>query len=198
MHRNAVITLALTVLVAAAVIGCGQGGQETSPQEQSNTSEPKAVPPPEEDGTRVVLIKNQSVVLPAIGEGTPDHCFVEYLGLASGEQAGAETASALQTPGKASFLLRHQREAFDDTPLELDQLDGAVSETVERVWNRPMVKRGQVIGYTRYDAYGQPVPVEQPKIETLRITVEFKVLDAQESEATILLLPSSSLVSRTE
>lgn len=136
-------------------------------------------------GLKLKLGKGSQVQIKGLSKSGTDCCWLEY--------AGASTQLE-----SATIVLHHKREGFDDHALEVQRLAGKVDQVLGGTWRRRLLKKGQVLSVTKYDAYGKPVETTREPIETVLITVRFRVIDFSNSQATVLVLPDSKIVSTKE
>jgi hypothetical protein len=94
------------------------------------------------------------------------------------------------------FVLRHKREEEDFDPRwrVIAKESGRVGGVLGGNWRFQIRRRGDVVSTTAYDAFGRPVRAPRPLGEILEITVRFRVLQAEASEATVRILPESRIV----
>lgn len=146
-------------------------------------------------GAELKLTKGKRVPLEGLAEGTPDNCWLEYMGLS--EIKGKDDSDPKSTHERwPTFVLLHKREGFDEGVIEIDRLSGRVSgKVLGATWKRQLTRPGQMLSSTTYDVYGRPEKTTRYPIETVFITVKFSIVDANDSQATVSLLSSSKVVS---
>jgi len=143
----------------------------------------------EEKGTMVELTTMEELFLiEGLSGGISDRCWLAY-------QAFLENKSKDEYGG--SFLLMHKREGFDSGKIKIDYIVGKVGRVSGGTWERKLLRKGQVLNYTEYDVYGRPTTTRMP-IETVFIKLKFIVISLSDSQAKVLILPESKIVSKKQ
>jgi hypothetical protein len=147
----------------------------------------------EAKGIELNMSKASQVQIEGLSKTGTDRCWLEYTGI-SASKAKSKTAKS-EPESLATFVLLHKREGFDSRALEVCRLAGKPGQVLGGTWNRKVLKKGQILSSTTYDAYGNPVKTIQEPIETVVISVNFRVMNTSDSEATVLVLPDSKIIS---
>lgn len=144
----------------------------------------------EEKGTIVELAKEELVLIEGLSGGISDRCWLEYLGHLETESKDEDS--------ERGFNLWHKREGFDSEKIEIDSIEGNVGQVLGGTWERRLLRKGQVIGYTEYDVYGRPKKTTSVPIETVSLGLKFILISSSDSQAKVLILPESKIVSKKQ
>ena len=144
----------------------------------------------EEKGTIVELTTmEEHFMIEGLSEGISDRCWLAY-------QVFFEHTSKDEDGG--IFLLSHKREGFDSEKIKVDYIRGEVGRVSGETWERKLLRKGQVLNYTEYDVYGRPKTTTRMPIETVFIKLKFILISSNDSQAKVLILPESKIVSKKQ
>lgn len=143
----------------------------------------------DDKGRNLTLSQKDKVEIEGLSKTKSDCCWIEYVGLST--KKSQDSSKAVPT-----FILYHKREGFDDKELIVSRLSGNVGEVLGGSWSRKLLKKGQILSSTKYDALGRPVKTTHEPIKTVLISVKFKVINTSDSIATVLVLPDSRIESQ--
>lgn len=139
-----------------------------------------------EKGTVVELIKKEVFLIEGLSEDVSDRCWLEYQGFLETESNNEHS--------KSGFILWYKREGFDSEKIKIDSIFGEVGQVLGGTWSRQLLRKGQQLSFTAYDAYGRPKKTTRMPIETVYITAKFSIISSSDSQAKILILPESKIV----
>jgi len=137
-------------------------------------------------GTIVELTKNELFLIEGLSGDISDRCWLEYQGLLETESKDEYS--------KSGFILWSKREGFDSEKIKVDSIFGKVGQVLGGTWSRKLLRKGQVLSHTEYDAYGRPKKTTRMPIDTVFITVKFSIISSSDSQVKVLILAESKIV----
>lgn len=142
----------------------------------------------ETKGTIIELTKKELVPIEGLSGGISDSCWLEYRGFLEAESEDEHS--------KSGFMLWYKKKGFHSEAYKIDSINGKVGQILGGAWAYQLLRKGQQLGGTVIDEFGKVTTWRNP-IETVFITVKFGIISSSDSQARVLLLTESKIVTRT-